>query len=153
MFQKTRSLAVATVLVGASLGGCASVTSGTSQDISVVTPGVTGAQCSLTSPDGNYNVTTPGTLTVSKSKHDISVNCAKQGYHDGVAVIPSNFEGMTLGNILIGGIVGVGIDAASGAMNEYPNAVQVHMEKRSDPANEGTVDDNADNVAAAIPTS
>jgi hypothetical protein len=57
----------------------------------------------------------------------MQVRCVKPGWQDASAVIPSNFEGWTLGNLLLGGVIGVGIDASTGAMNEYPNAFQVPM--------------------------
>ena len=34
---------------------------------------------------------------------------------------------MTAGNIIAGGVVGLGIDAASGALNKYAAETQVHM--------------------------
>ena len=72
---------------------------------------------------------TPGSVTVGRSKHDISVRCVKAGYQDGVGVISSQFEGWTAGNILVGGVVGWGVDAASGAQNEYPKNFQIAMQK------------------------
>jgi len=32
---------------------------------------------------------------------------------------------MTAGNVIFGGIVGLGVDAASGAMNKYDSGVEV----------------------------
>jgi hypothetical protein len=34
---------------------------------------------------------------------------------------------MTAGNLLLGGVIGVGVDAATGAMNKYSNTNQVIM--------------------------
>jgi hypothetical protein len=34
---------------------------------------------------------------------------------------------MTFGNILFGGLIGVVVDAASGAMNQYPDAVTITL--------------------------
>ena len=76
---------------------------------------------------GSWQMTSPGTVTVQRSKNDIQIHCTKEGYQDAAAVIPSTFEGWTLGNVLIGGIIGFGVDAATGAMNDYPNAFQVPM--------------------------
>ena len=75
----------------------------------------------------------PGSVTVERSKNDIQVRCVKDGFQDATAVIPSNFEGWTVGNLVFGGIIGVGVDAATGALNDYPNAFQVPMYKL-DPA-------------------
>ena len=84
------------------LSGCATIIEGTSQPITVATPGAEGASCTLSSPDGSYHVITPGTVTVNKSRHDISVRCKKDGYSDGLGTVPSNFEAWTIGNILLG---------------------------------------------------
>ena len=34
---------------------------------------------------------------------------------------------MAAGNVLLGGVIGLGVDAASGAMNKYPDLVTVAM--------------------------
>ena len=127
-----RLMACAAVIIAATqLGACASIVEGSSQSVLVTTPGVQDATCTLTSPEiGAQVVHTPGSLTLSKSKHDVQVSCTKQGYNDGAGTITSNFEGMTLGNLLLGGIIGVGIDAASGAMNKYQPQVAVMMTKK-----------------------
>ncbi len=118
------------------LGGCATIIEGTSQPVTVATPGADGANCTLSSPDGTYYLITPGTVTVEKSKHDISVLCKKEGYSDGAATLASNFEGWTLGNIIFGGIIGVGVDAISGALNDYQGSITIPMQRK---------------VAAAVP--
>ena len=127
-FRKCKESLAILVIVGA-LGGCSTIVNGSSQQISVQTPNADGAACELKSPDGQYFVTTPGSVTVSKSKHNLAVKRTKDGFSDGITTISSTFEGMTFGNILFGGVIGVGVDAASGAMNQYPNSVQVQMQK------------------------
>jgi hypothetical protein len=42
-------------------------------------------------------------------------------------VIASGAEVMTAGNVLVGGVVGLGIDAATGAMNKYTEDNQFTM--------------------------
>ena len=34
---------------------------------------------------------------------------------------------MTFGNILFGGIIGIAVDAASGAMHQYPDSVTITL--------------------------
>lgn len=123
------------ILIGGALAlsGCASIVKGTSESIAITTPPTTGANCVLSSGQGNWTVTSPGSVTVQKSKEDIQVRCDKPGWQQGFATIPSNFEGWTVGNILFGGIVGLGVDAATGAINEYPHAFQVPMTQASAP--------------------
>jgi len=114
--------------VGMLLVGCASITRGTSQTVAVNTPGVAGATCTLSAPSiGAQTVVTPATVSLPKGRDNISVHCSKDCYQDGAGVIASTVEGMTAGNILLGGVVGLGVDAASGAMNSYTPEIQVVM--------------------------
>jgi hypothetical protein len=108
--------------------GCATITKGTTQSIAVDTPGAPGAACTLTSPAMRpMSLVTPATVTVDKSQHALNVRCTKECYNDAATVISSNTESMTAGNILVGGVIGLGVDAASGAMNKYTEHTQVAM--------------------------
>ena len=113
--------------LGLTVCGCASVIKGSSQSIAISTPPTTGASCTLGSAQGNWMVISPGVASVEKSKEDIQVRCVKPGWQDAAATIPSNFEGWTVGNLLLGGIIGLGVDAATGAINEYPHTFQIAM--------------------------
>lgn len=42
-------------------------------------------------------------------------------------MIASHTEAMTAGNVVLGGVVGLGVDAASGAMNKYNDNNQIVM--------------------------
>jgi hypothetical protein len=121
-----RSL-VAVALVGTALSGCASIIKGQSQEIAITTPPATGASCTLTSPRGQWTVTTPAAVTVKRSKKDVQIHCTKDGYQDASATIPSDFELWALGNLLAGGVIGVGVDASTGAINKYPSTFEVPM--------------------------
>jgi len=110
------------------LCSCSTIVKGTKQEVSVATPGVQGAMCTLTSPAiGTRTVQTPGNIVLPKSKHNVSVACAKQCYTDGVGVLASETEIMTAGNVVFGGLIGLGVDAASGAMNKYEPGVDIAM--------------------------
>jgi hypothetical protein len=110
------------------LAACATITKGTTQVVAVNTPGVAGASCTLTSPAiGSLTVVTPDTISLPKASDSISVRCSKQCYQDGAGVISSNMEGMVAGNIILGGVIGLGVDAVSGAMNKYSPEIQVVM--------------------------
>jgi len=108
--------------------GCASVIEGTSQTLSFDSD-PKGAHCVLEREGLTIgSLTTPSGVVVRKSKHDIHVTCEKEGYHDASAVITSDVEGATAGNIifgLLGGPVGWIIDSASGADNYYEEFLRV----------------------------
>jgi len=118
------SLSLLLVVIGMMLTGCATVVSGTTQTIGVNTD-PEGADCQFTRKGvlvGRVNPT-PGTIQIGKDYESVSVLCQKEGFDDTAGVIGSEFQAMTLGNILLGGIIGVVVDAASGAMTKYPDVV------------------------------
>jgi hypothetical protein len=116
------------LLLAGGLPACATITSGTSQSLSVVTE-PPGATCTLTREGATVGIVnpTPGTVTVGKSSRDMSVRCTRAGYSPGVATIVPQFQAMTAGNILIGGFIGLAVDAASGAISRYPDNVAVAL--------------------------
>lgn len=123
--------AIAAAALAPSLTGCASIVSGTTQVMSVETLSKTGkvdgASCKLENDKGVYYVTTPGTVSVHRAYGDLSVKCEKAGVPTGLATIKSSTKGMMAGNILFGGFIGAGVDAASGAAYDYPVLLQIMM--------------------------
>src|SRR5215510_8868775 len=103
-----KSSALLAVMAGTLLlPGCASIVRGSGQSILITTPPTSGADCVLTSRRGSWSVISPGAVRVSKSKEDVTISCTKEGYEEAVASIPSEFEGWTVGNILLGGVIGL----------------------------------------------
>lgn len=119
----TLSLAACAVLLAA----CATITKGTTQVVAIDTPGVPGATCTIQTQSGPQTVVTPGSLTLNKGSNALPIQCTKECYINGASIIPSGTEAMTAGNVIFGGVVGLGVDAASGAMNKYPDMVTVAM--------------------------
>ncbi|MBY0339217.1 MAG: hypothetical protein K2X11_21570 [Acetobacteraceae bacterium] len=102
---------------------CATVTSGTTQNITV-TSEPSGAVCRLERDGATVGVVnpTPGSVNISRSTRDLTVRCEREGFQPGVRTISAGFQAMTLGNIILGGVVGIVVDAASGAVSQYePN--------------------------------
>ncbi len=103
------------------LPACATVVEGTSDTVTLSTTPA-GATCTV-DRDGERVAAvaaTPGSVRISKSRHDLNVTCAKECYQPATAAASSRFTGSTFGNVLAGGVVGVVVDAASGANNRYP---------------------------------
>ena len=116
------------------LTGCASIVSGTNQVVSVEARHslrdfrpVSGATCQLNNGKGVYYVTTPGTVTVNRAYEDLSIKCEKDDFLPGLASVKSTTKGMAFGNILFGGFIGAGVDAATGAAYDYPSMIKVIM--------------------------
>ncbi|MGF1619987.1 MAG: hypothetical protein ACFCUR_05170 [Rhodomicrobiaceae bacterium] len=117
------------VLAGAfALSACSTITRGTTQAIAIHTPGVDKAECELRSEGiGVKSVVTPATIVLEKSMHNVEVTCRKKCFNDGKGIITSSTEEMTAGNIVLGGVVGLAVDATSGAMNKYEPQIAVNM--------------------------
>lgn len=126
-----RALGAVIVVMVTLLSGCASIVSGTNQVVSVETRDkskqLSGASCQLVNDKGTYYVTTPGTVTVRRSLQDMNVKCEKDNAEPGVAAVKSSTKAMAFGNILFGGVIGAGVDIASGAAYDYPSIIQVMM--------------------------
>ena len=120
------------VLVAAGLPACATITTGTSQSLTVLTEPA-GAACTLTRDGTIVGVVnpSPGTITISKSTRDVAIRCTRQGNLPGVTTATPQFQAMTAGNLLLGGVIGLGIDAASGALSYYPANVLVTLPPES----------------------
>ena len=126
-----KNFAVAAVaLLGVALSGCATIIEGSSQRIAVSTTPVSGARCVLSNGEGKWAVITPGHVKVARSKHDMKVRCTKDGYAPVTATIASDLETWTLVNFLILDLPGLGLDAATGAINAYPDSNKVRMKQQ-----------------------
>ena len=136
-----RGVRLAAVLAaGAVVSGCATIIEGTTQSVSVSTVPEQGAQCTLKNSEGTWFLTTPGSTTVHKTKNDMTVDCNKAGFEPGHMVAVSHFGGTTVGNVIAGGAIGLGVDAASGANYHYDSPITVTLGEATAaaPASPGT---------------
>ena len=113
------------------LGGCASVTRGTTENISIAsTP--SGAQADVAGLDIPTVCVTPCVVQAKRSA-DIVVTVSKEGYEPQIVPLTKDVSGSGgagfAGNLLLGGLVGMGVDAATGAaMDHKPNPVIVTLQ-------------------------
>ena len=110
------------------LQGCATIVRGSTQSV-IVNTKLPGAACSF-SRGGQMIATanpTPETVNIEKGRKDVIVTCSKTGYREASAPLQSVFEGWTFGNILFGGLIGVAVDAGSGAMHDYPQSIKIAL--------------------------
>jgi membrane-associated protease RseP (regulator of RpoE activity) len=111
-----------------SLTGCATIMEGTGQSVTISTDPA-GAACTVDRGGtrvGQVNPT-PGSLRLDKSKDDLQVACTKDGFQTSTVSRSSKFVGTTFGNIIIGGLTGVLIDAVTGANFTYPSEIKVSL--------------------------
>lgn len=127
---RDRSIRRAGALLAALLGaaGCATVVAGSSQNVSVITDPAD-ANCVFRRDGKVIGIVnpTPGTLSITKSGAPIEVRCVKEGYAEASGKISSHFQAATLGNVLLGGVVGLIVDTSSGAMSEYEPELRISL--------------------------
>jgi hypothetical protein len=118
-------LRVAIAAAAFMLSGCATITRGTTDQLQITSdpPNAT-ARTSL-----GHSCVTPCTLTISR-KDELSVVISKPGYREEIVEVKTQVAGAGAagfaGNVLIGGVVGMGADVATGAALEHiPNPVSV----------------------------
>lgn len=122
-------LAAASLMLLSCLGGCASITEGTTQQIAVVTS-PPGAQC-VGYREGQPVLMAVGggaPANVDKSRHAIDLTCSSPGYDPAHLTVDSSVSTM--------GAIGVGIDFgltdyATGALNKYPDSVTVTLKPKA----------------------
>ena len=106
------------------LSACASIVSGSTQDIAFNSASGTPQTCTATGGSRfslNERFTTPAVVNVKRSKKDIEIACDSGA----TKTVPGEYNAWTLGGIPFGGLIAVGIDAATGAIHKYPSEVVV----------------------------
>ena len=108
------------------LSSCATLSHGTTQQISIATE-PPGASCTLTRQGlGIATVDpTPGIALVERGESDLLATCSKPGYKPAHQSLQSDVSVMTFGNALFGGVIGSFIDRSNGARYVYPDAVSL----------------------------
>lgn len=115
------------------LTGCASIIHGTKQNV-VFTSQPPGAKITI---DGIEYGTTPKSVELSRKgrlkgessgKKEYAVKIEMEGYYPYEIKITRELDGLFFGNLLLGGIVGMIIDAGSGAMFKLtPDQLVAHL--------------------------
>jgi hypothetical protein len=123
------SVTAAFFAVAAAVSGCATVTRGTHEAWTVTT---VPANASVHTSNGRACDATPCTFTMNH-RDNFDVTITKPGYRDWHGHVTHQFSsggGVALaGNVLVGGLVGITVDAASGATQMLvPNPLSVTLE-------------------------
>lgn len=107
---------------------CASIIHGTKQEVSI-SSSPEAAEVVVKTAGGviSFSGKTPASVSLPrKSEYDVFVNL--KGYQEAKVHINKEFDALYLGNIVCGGIIGLIIDAANGAMNKLePDVVSVTL--------------------------
>lgn len=122
---------IALILGLVALSGCASIVEGHTQQI-LVNTSPADASCAFVRNNEPIGVVTPtpNSIVIEKTKHDIIIKCDKPGYEQATFFNKSDVDGWVFGNIVLGGLIGWGIDSATGADNKYESPVNLSLSKK-----------------------
>jgi hypothetical protein len=116
-------LALAVLVSGPALGGCATVLNGVHQGMPFQSDPA-GATIRLVS---GPTCETPCELQMRRG-HDSMVTISRDGYEPAHVYIQSRLGGQIAGNLIAGGLIGGIVDGSNGASNRlYPNPVYVRL--------------------------
>lgn len=120
MIRKISIAAMALLLTA----GCATIFEGETQTITLQTPGVDHAVCLLTRPGSHTRVWTPTTVTITKSRGPMVVDCLAQGNREKILIVrpgtPKTFN-ENAANLMIG----AAYDYETDAMYIYPDRIVI----------------------------
>jgi hypothetical protein len=116
--------------------GCASITRGTTENISIATTPA-GATAEISGLEIPTACVTP-CVVQAKRNADITVTINKDGYQPQTIPLTKEIPGSGAagfaGNLLAGGLIGMGVDAATGAAQDHkPNPVIVTLQPLAAP--------------------
>lgn len=113
-----------------SLAACATVVRGTTEDVVI---NYSPNDATVTTSIGHTCQTNPCTINVERKK-EFTVTARKSGYTSQTVAVGTKISGKgaagMAGNIVAGGIIGVGVDAATGAgKDHFPNPVNIQLQR------------------------
>jgi hypothetical protein len=112
------------------LTGCASVTQGTSQSVKIDTltasgQKVDGAECRVSNDKSETLALSGQSVSVRRSGVNLGIECTQPGYPPASGQAISRVNAGMVGNIILGGMIGVAIDASNGSGFNYPTWMQL----------------------------
>lgn len=116
------------VSLGLALSACASITHGDKQRLHVEAacgPRMVPALCTVSNGKGSWQLQAPGSVVMVRDSSTASISCTSPFI--GAVTVPLH-PGPSMamaGNVLLGGLVGAGVDVVTGAGLSYPARVKV----------------------------
>ncbi len=117
----------------AALSGCASIVSDNETDVYVATE-PEAARCELHGDDFSRVINTSGSLIIPSDAAPVTIACNAEGYRTTTGELDTSADGWMAGNIIfgiLGGGIGLIVDAARGAGMMYPPNITIVLEPES----------------------
>lgn len=108
------------------LTSCASILTGSKQDVTIRTEPNVSATCKIDGSDFNDEIEVPAKITIQKSYYPTNITCSANGQTGSVKIL-SDVSDMGYGSAALGLGVGAGVDTYTGAAFEYPSDIVVKL--------------------------
>jgi hypothetical protein len=89
------------------------------------------ARCDLDGTGLQRVVVTPIRVVLPKAASPVTISCSAEGYRSSKHVLVTTIDGAIAANLLFGSAVGLAIDIMTGAAEQYPSRIAIHLEPRS----------------------
>jgi len=118
---------IAFIVLCVFLTGCGSIINGTSQKIAITSDPL-GAKVVAVGGKADVEMVTPCTMEL-KRKYDYMLTVSKEGYKPRTVQVMSVASAAVAGNLIAGGLIGWGVDAATGGDSRLvPEVVNVSLD-------------------------
>lgn len=116
------------LLTALQLTGCASLLDGNNQAIQVSTfcgQRAIPASCVAFNSKGSWAFNTPQEVVVSKDHFYLTITCQSPFFDPNTVNVPPSLNPTITGNVLVGGLVGAGVDVVTGSGLGYSRVVNI----------------------------
>lgn len=91
------------------------------------------ARCTLEGTGLQRVVVTPVRVVMPKDASPVTITCAAQGYRSEAHRLITTIDNSVAANLLMGSSIGMAIDIMSGAAEQYPSRILIHLEPQNFP--------------------
>ncbi len=128
----TRLRLASLVLAATSLTACAEIVDTWGPSTRIQTePAV--ARCNFDGTGLQRVVVTPIRVVLPKAASPVTISCSAQGYHSSKHVLVTTIDNSVAANLLFGSSIGMAVDIMSGAAEQYPSRILIHLEPQTFP--------------------
>ncbi len=110
------------------LSGCAGFLHGSGQSMHVSTwckDRLIPAACTAHNGKGSWTFITPAQIQIQKDFSHLQLSCKSPFYNEVSVTVPSMLNLSTAGNVVLGGVVGAGLDVYTGSAFAYNGDVRI----------------------------
>lgn len=107
------------------VSGCGRIIDGSSQRITIDTPGANGAACFIENEEFRYKIYAPQTITITRSFYPLNIRCLAPGNRQKTVTVEPKINESTFMNAANGFIPGMAVDYNSRSFHKFPEHIVI----------------------------